>query len=95
MMGSERVVGTRSDDGAGEVSGIVPQSLVELFGLLEERMGEAAGSEQGGSVETWSVRVGYLQVSLLMDADEGNRRVRRLGVKVPAAVDGHGQLPRR
>lgn len=66
MMGSERVVGARSssadDDEPAEVSGIVPQSLVELFRLLEERA--EAGSGQEDDTETWSVRVGYLQVGV-------------------------------
>lgn len=57
-MGSERVVGVRS--GGDEVSGIVPQSLVELFRLLEERV--EAGSGREDETETWGVRVGYLQV---------------------------------
>ncbi len=60
MMGSERVVGARADGDNTEVSGIVPQSLVELFRLLEERA--EAGSGQEDEMETWSVRVGYLQV---------------------------------
>lgn len=60
MMGSERVVGARANNGSMEVSGIVPQSLVELFRLLEERV--EAGSGEGDGVETWAVRVGYLQV---------------------------------
>lgn len=60
MMGSVRVVGARADNGSMEVSGIVPQSLVELFRLLEERV--EAGSGEGDGVETWAVRVGYLQV---------------------------------
>lgn len=59
MMGSERVVGTRAGDTA-EVSGIVPQSLVELFRLLDERA-EAGGGEED-ETESWKVRVGYLQV---------------------------------
>lgn len=57
MMGSERA---RRDGDPEEVSGIVPQSLVELFQLLEERK-EAGGKEEGD--ETWCVRAGYLQVS--------------------------------
>lgn len=60
MMGSERVVGARADNGSMEVSGIVPQSLVELFRLLDERMEMGSGEDNG--VETWTVRVGYLQV---------------------------------
>lgn len=46
--------------GGDEVSGIVPQSLVELFRLLEERV--EAGSGREDETETWAVRVGYLQV---------------------------------
>lgn len=66
-MGSERVVGTRvAQDGSEEVSGIVPQSLVGLFRLIEERIEDQArcGGEQemGGGEEAWTVRVGYLQV---------------------------------
>ena len=57
-MGSERA---RREGDPEEVSGIVPQSLVELFRLLEER-GEAGGGREKGEAETWSVRVGYLQV---------------------------------
>ncbi|CAM9958759.1 unnamed protein product, partial [Laminaria digitata] len=60
MMGSERVVGVRGGSGHEEVSGIVPQSLVELFRLLNERM--EAGSGREDETETWAVRVGYLQV---------------------------------
>ena len=60
MMGSERVVGTRAGD-AAEVSGIVPQSLVELFRLLDERAEAGSGNED--ETETWNVRVGYLQVN--------------------------------
>ncbi|CAM9396718.1 unnamed protein product, partial [Hapterophycus canaliculatus] len=60
MMGSERVVGTRDEDGTAEVSGIVPQSLVELFRLLDERAETESG--QDDETETWNVRVGYLQV---------------------------------
>lgn len=66
MMGSERVVGTLSsgaDGNAAEVSGIVPQSLVELFRLLDER--SEAGSGEEGETETWKVRVSYLQVILV------------------------------
>lgn len=67
MMGSERVVGTRvAEDGSEEVSGIVPQSLVELFRLIAERMEDQAGcgkeQEMGDGEEVWTVRVGYLQV---------------------------------
>lgn len=70
MMGSERVVGTRSaDEGSDRVSGIVPQSLVELFRLIEERLDDRDGCEGGGgqengggASEAWTVRVGYLQV---------------------------------
>ncbi|CAN0579540.1 unnamed protein product, partial [Ectocarpus sp. 12 AP-2014] len=40
--------------------GIVPQSLVELFRLLAARA--EVGSGQEDEAETWSVRVGYLQV---------------------------------
>ena len=61
MMGSERVVGTRAGD-AAEVSGIVPQSLVELFRLLGERA--EAGSGGDDETETWGVRVGYLQAGV-------------------------------
>lgn len=60
MMGSERVVGTRDEDDAAEVSGIVPQSLVELFRLLDERVEAWSGIDD--ETETWNVRVGYLQV---------------------------------
>lgn len=60
MMGSERVVGVRADGGNAEVTGIVPQSLVELFRLLEERAEAGSGQEDG--TEAWAVRVGYLQV---------------------------------
>lgn len=60
MMGSERVVGARSEGGSEEVSGIVPQSLVELFHQLEERV--VAGSGDEDETESWAVRVGYLQV---------------------------------
>lgn len=60
MMGSERVVGVCSEGGSREISGIVPQSLVQLFQLLDERV--EAGSGREGETETWSVRVGYLQV---------------------------------
>ncbi|CAM9706724.1 unnamed protein product [Ectocarpus sp. 4 AP-2014] len=60
MMGSERVVGVRAGDEPTEVSGIVPQSLVELFRLLAARA--EVGSGQEDEAETWSVRVGYLQV---------------------------------
>ncbi|CAN0446663.1 unnamed protein product, partial [Ectocarpus sp. 8 AP-2014] len=42
------------------VSGIVPQSLVELFRLLAARA--EVGSGQEDEAEAWSVRVGYLQV---------------------------------
>lgn len=66
MMGSERVVGTRTEGDSEEVSGIVPQSLVELFRLLEERMEDGCGPEEGGGVEAWGVRVGYLQVGPVM-----------------------------
>lgn len=64
MMGSERVVGGCGDGSPGEVSGIVPQSLVELFGLLEGRAG-ARQSDSTEPLETWNVRVGYLQVTIL------------------------------
>ncbi|CAM9642672.1 unnamed protein product [Ectocarpus sp. 8 AP-2014] len=60
MMGSERVFGVRAGDEPTEVSGIVPQSLVELFRLLAARA--EVGSGQEDEAETWSVRVGYLQV---------------------------------
>lgn len=59
-MGSERVVGVRASDEPTQVSGIVPQSLVELFRLLAARA--EVGSGQEDEAETWSVRVGYLQV---------------------------------
>lgn len=62
MMGSERVVGARSDGTCEEVSGIVPQSLVELFRLVEGRV--EAGSGEENETETWAVRVGYLQVCI-------------------------------
>lgn len=61
MMGSERVVGARTGDATQEVSGIVPQSLVELFRLLDERTEASSGGDED-ETETWNVRVGYLQV---------------------------------
>ncbi|CAM9177760.1 unnamed protein product [Scytosiphon promiscuus] len=74
MMGSERVVGTRDEDGTAEVSGIVPQSLVELFRLLDERA--EAGSGREDETESWSVRVGYLQVynEQIMDLLSGSSK---------------------
>lgn len=65
-MGSERVVGVRAGGDPSEVSGIVPQSLVELFRLLKERMEAGSGEEDG--TEAWAVRVGYLQVCLVFEA---------------------------
>lgn len=65
MMGSERVVGTHAAD-AAEVSGIVPQSLVELFRLLDERAEAGSGDED--EAETWKVRVGYLQVLIVFSS---------------------------
>lgn len=68
MMGSERVVGTRAGDPA-EVSGIVPQSLVELFRLLDERAeAGSGGGDDDDETETWKVRVGYLQVYIVSAA---------------------------
>lgn len=65
MMGSERVVGARAESGSEEVSGIVPQSLVELFRLIHERMEDGGGEQEvEEGVETWAVRVGYLQASV-------------------------------
>lgn len=66
MMGSERVVGVRAGGSPEEVSGIVPQSLVELFRLLNERV--EAGSVREDDTETWAIRVGYLQVCLSFEA---------------------------
>lgn len=58
-------MGVRAGGGPDEVSGIVPQSLVELFRLLGERM--EAGSGREDETETWAVRVGYLQVCLVFE----------------------------
>lgn len=62
MMGSERVVGTKREELASggsteEVSGIVPQSLVDVFKGIERKYKAAKGRE-----EEWKVKVGYLEV---------------------------------
>lgn len=75
-------MGTRvAEDGSEEVSGIVPQSLVELFRLIAERMEDQAGcgkeQEMGDGEEVWTVRVGYLQVC----AKRGMKRSHLIGPK--------------
>ncbi|CAM9100804.1 unnamed protein product [Chrysoparadoxa australica] len=58
MMGSTRIIGTKLDGSdANEVSGIVPQSLVDVFRGIAQRRERAY--EQ---TETWTVKVGYLEV---------------------------------
>ncbi|CAM9707501.1 unnamed protein product, partial [Choristocarpus tenellus] len=63
MMGSERVFGASLDEST-EVTGIVPQSLVDVFREIRQREAGVVGGGMnfhGGDVE-WSVRVGYLEV---------------------------------
>ncbi|CAN0252188.1 unnamed protein product, partial [Discosporangium mesarthrocarpum] len=72
MMGSERVMGSTNEEAGGgpvEVTGIVPQSLVDVFREIERQKeqrdctaGAGAGGVGGALDEEWTVRVGYLEV---------------------------------
>jgi kinesin family member 18/19 len=59
MQGSSRK--EEADSGAvNEVSGIMPQSLVDIFAGVAAR--RAAAAAAGARTELWTVRVGYLEV---------------------------------
>lgn len=66
MMGSERVVGAISDGDAAEASGIIAQSVVELFSLLKVREDARSKADDTGACDTeaWNVRVRYFEVRL-------------------------------
>lgn len=62
MMGSERDDESRSVSG-GNVDGIIPQALSDIFDLVTQKQQEAAMiREKDGTIVTWEVLISYLEV---------------------------------
>ncbi|CAM9322320.1 unnamed protein product, partial [Phaeothamnion confervicola] len=93
MMGSERGVGARPAEEGGEVSGIVPQALVDVFAGIEVRRADVAGRGRRDA-QQWTVRVSYCEIynEQILDLLEPTGRALRLnedaarGVVVVAGI---------